>query len=53
MDAVENFEKGSRAQLSREVEFSLPCELDADERLKAARTLAFQKVRTGFQNWMR
>ena len=29
-----NFEKGSRAQLSREVEFSLPCELDADERLK-------------------
>ena len=39
-NAVENFEKGSRAQLSREVEFSLPCELDADERLKAARTLA-------------
>ena len=39
-NAVENFEKGSRAQLSREVEFSLPCELDAKERLKAARTLA-------------
>ena len=39
-NAVENFEKGSRAQLSREIEFSLPCELDADERLKAAKTLA-------------
>ena len=39
-NAVENFEKGSRAQLSREIEFSLPCELDADERLKAARKLA-------------
>ena len=38
-NAVENFEKGSRAQLSREVEFSLPCELDVNERLKAARTL--------------
>ena len=39
-NAVENFEKGSRAQLSREIEFSLPCELDADERLKAAKKLA-------------
>ena len=39
-NAVENFEKGSRAQLSREIEFSLPCELDAGERLKAARKLA-------------
>ena len=39
-NAVENFEKGSRAQLSREIEFSLPCELDVDERLKAAKTLA-------------
>ena len=39
-NAVENFEKGSRAQLSREIEFSLPYELDADERLKAAKTLA-------------
>ncbi len=39
-NAVENFEKGSRAQLSREIEFSLPCELDVDERLKAAKKLA-------------
>ncbi|MEY8433391.1 MobA/MobL family protein [Lachnospiraceae bacterium 48-42] len=39
-NAVENFEKGSRAQLSREIEFSLPYELDVDERLKAAKTLA-------------
>lgn len=39
-NAVENFEKGSRAQLSREIEFSLPCELDADERLKAAKKFA-------------
>ena len=39
-NAVENFEKGSRAQLSREIEFSLPCELDADERLQAAKKLA-------------
>ena len=39
-NAVENFEKGSRAQLSREIEFSLPCELDADERLQVAKKLA-------------
>lgn len=39
-NAVENFEKGSRAQLPREIEFSLSYELDADEQLKAAKTPA-------------